>query len=225
MRNNFNLHKLNVCHIPLVIAGIVHMNSSLLYDSVTGEAMVIDPGGEADKICGYIGKKKLKLKYIVVTHGHFDHIMAVSELAAKTGAQVCMNRKEEFFIYDSQWNAVYVRNLPPVTPFRVDLYLKDGDRLMLGSQTIKVLEIPGHTPGHLAYYIDGHLFSGDTILKGTTGRMDLQGADIQMISRSIREKLFLFPDDTIVHCGHGEETTIGYERMNNDILHDSLEEN
>lgn len=222
MNNDSKKNELQAYHMPLLVAGVVHMNAGLIYDDLTGEAMLIDPGGEANKIIAVLNDKKLSLKYIAITHGHFDHIMAVSELKAQTGALVCMSAKDACFIKDSRLNAVYVRNLPPVPKFQVDRYLENGETINLGEKKVKVIETPGHTPGHLSYYIPGHLFSGDTILKGTTGRMDLKGADISVIERSICKKLLLFPPETIIHCGHGEATTVSYERKYNDIFKRSV---
>lgn len=210
------MNEIIVCHLPLTVGCVVHMNAFLLYDGSTREAMIIDPGGEPDRIYDELLEKQLKLKYIAITHGHFDHIMGVSRLANRTGAHICMSPGDEFFIHDSRLNAVYVRNLPPVDAFHVDFYLRDGDVLKLGENSVKVIETPGHTPGHLSYFIGNHLFSGDTILKGTTGRMDLLGADVPLITKVIEEKIFPLPDSTLIYCGHGEFSTVGYEKLHND---------
>lgn len=210
---------MNIVPIVLSAEGIVCVNSYLLYDEVSKEAMIIDPGAEADRIYRYLQEYSLTLKYIAITHGHFDHIMAVAELKALTGALVCMCKEDEVCIRDSQWNAICMHhNHPPVNVFEIDRYIDDAAEIRMGSEGIRVLTIPGHTKGHVAFYVEGHLFCGDTILKGTVGLMGLPGSDADVLKKSITGKIFSLPDETILHCGHGEDSTVGYEKRNNNFV-------
>ena len=196
----------------------VSVNTYLVFDESSGEAAVIDPGGQCLNVLALLQSQKLQLKYIVLTHGHFDHIMCTAELKRETHASVCMNANDESFIGDSELNAANLVKISPIEPFSVDVYLEDGDRVRLGRSYLTVLATPGHTPGSISLYTPGNLICGDTLMRGTTGRMDLPGADMPQICRSIREKIFTLPGDTVVYCGHYAPTTVAYEREHNDTV-------
>ena len=196
----------------------VGVNCYLVFDEASGEAAVIDPGGQAENVCDMLNDQGCALKYIILTHGHFDHIMCTAELSRRTGAPICMSMADEDFIGDSVLNAADFAKVNPVKPFAVDRYLNEGDRVFLGRSFLTVMETPGHTPGGISLYTPGYLLCGDTILKGTTGRMDLPGADPYLIRKTIQEKIYALPNDTIILCGHNETTTVGYEKKNNDTV-------
>lgn len=196
----------------------VSVNCYLVFDEASGEAAVIDPGGQAENVCSLLKDQGCSLKYIILTHGHFDHIMCTAELRRRTGAPICMSMADEAFIGDPVLNAADFAKVRPVEAFAVDRYLNEGDRVFLGRSFLAVLETPGHTPGGISLYTPGYLLCGDTILKGTTGRMDLPGADPVLIRKTIREKIYTLPNDTIILCGHNEATTVGYEKKNNDTV-------
>ena len=193
----------------------VSVNCYLVFDEATGEAAVIDPGGQAENVCSLLKAQSCSLKYIILTHGQFDHIMCTAELSRITGAPICMNIADEAFIRDSHLNAADFVKIRPIEPFSIDKYLNEGDRVFLGKSFLTVLETPGHTPGGISLYMPGYLICGDTILRGTTGRMDLPGADPGLIRQTIREKIFALPNDTIIFCGHNASTTVSYEKENN----------
>jgi glyoxylase-like metal-dependent hydrolase (beta-lactamase superfamily II) len=199
-------------------AGPVRVNGYLLYDPHSREAAIIDPGGEPEYILKELADQNLTLKYILLTHGHFDHISGTQWLREKTGAQICMNPLDERFITDSEWNASDFVKTSPVPVFKIEHNLKDGDELYLGEQKLHILETPGHTPGELSIYIPEHLFCGDTILKGEIGRWDLPGADVPTSIESVRNKIFSLPEETMIHCGHGEDSTVKYEKEHNRIV-------
>ena len=189
-------------------SAMVTVNCYIVFDPDTAQTLVIDPGGEPERLCRVLHEHGLTLKYIVLTHGHFDNIMCTAELKRCTGAVVCMNQKDEFFIRDSEYNAVNYSRVDPIEPFEVERYLYDGDIIDLGDKRVKVIATPGHTPGGISLYIPGSLFCGDAVLRGTTGRMDLAGADLQLLIDSISKKIFTLPEDTVIHCGHHECTTV-----------------
>lgn len=197
----------------------VSVNCYLVFDEASGEACVIDPGGQAENICRLLTEQCCFATSIVLTHGHFDHIMCVSNLHRTTGAPICMSAADEAFIRDPALNASDFAGAAPVRPFSIDRYLREGDRINLGRSFLTVLETPGHTPGGLSLYTPGYLICGDTILKGSTGRMDLPGADLDLIRKTIREKIFTLPNDTIILCGHHASTSVGYEKKNNASMH------
>ena len=206
---------LNVSRVTM-LSGPVRVNTYLVSDGVTGEAMVIDPGGEVLRIAAMLEDRRLHLRWIVVTHGHFDHMLGAAELRRRTGAPICMHPADESFIRNSDYNAANFAGVEPVEPFAIDVPLYEGKILTLGKSELKVLHTPGHTPGEVSLYCPGHLFCGDTILRGTTGRMDLYGADRELCKQSIEDKIFPLPADVILYCGHNEISSVAYERENND---------
>lgn len=207
------------CYLKLPIQGErVKVNGYLIWDSSSGEAMVIDPGGQADMIYHTLDRGRLRLKYIVLTHGHFDHIAAVRSLKHFCPAAVCMCPADREFICDSEKNAANFAGASPVESFDIDISLTDGKKLFLGEKYITVMETPGHTPGQISLFFAGHIFCGDTILRGSTGRMDLYGANYTLARKSIIERIFRFPGSTVLHCGHGEDSSVEYERKNSTIL-------
>lgn len=199
--------------LPLTVSGLVRVNSYLIWDEESREALVVDPGDEVYKIAELLSEKKLGLKYIVLTHGHFDHISGTAELKRLSSAAVCMSERERHYIADRRYNAVWLMSLPDVERFEIDIALYDAQQLNLGDELIRVIETPGHTEGHISLYYPGHLFCGDTILRGGTGRMDLPGADHELIERSVRERIYSLPDDTLLHCGHNEVSCVIYEKQ------------
>lgn len=175
-------------------------------------AMVVDPGGEANKIIDKLNELNLNLKYIVLTHCHSDHIGAVVELQKAKGGKVLASSEDGKAVNNP------IRNLAPfvgskLQKINVDRFLKEGDKIFLDDEEFEVIETPGHTKGGICIYCPTQkaLFSGDTIFKGTFGRTDLPGSSYADIKNSI-SKLMKLPDETNVFPGHGMPTTIGEEK-------------
>jgi hydroxyacylglutathione hydrolase len=179
------------------------------------EAVVIDPGAEADRLLRSLEEGDARCAAILITHGHWDHLGGVADLAEATGAPVYMAEDERVLLED-------VNSFTPpgveLRPYVPDVGLNGDETLDLGQLSFQVLRVAGHSPAHLAYYADGCLFSGDLVFAGSVGRTDLPGADWETLVDSIRMLVDRFPSDTVVYPGHGNQTTLGAEVARNPFL-------
>ena len=194
-------------------AGPIDANNYLLTDN--DEAVLIDCSEVKPEVLSALEGKKLK--FILLTHGHFDHVLGVNEMREKTGAKVLIN-KEDVVCMNESADIMRTFGVQGVETPKADDFLNDGDTLKFGNTEIKVIATPGHTQGCVCYLIDGKLFSGDTLFKESVGRCDLPGGNFQKLSDSVKNRLFTLDDNTIVYPGHGPETTIGYEKKYNEII-------
>jgi hydroxyacylglutathione hydrolase len=179
------------------------------------EAVVIDPGGDAARLRLELAGMGAKCVAILITHGHWDHLGAVADLAEGTGAPVYMAEDERLLLED-------VNNFVPegirLRGYTPDVLLKGNEALELAGMSFATLRVPGHSPAHLAYYTDGALFSGDVVFAGSVGRTDLPGADWDTLVESIRTLADRYPPETVVYPGHGPKTTLGVEVDRNPFL-------
>lgn len=194
-------------------AGPIDANNYLLADN--DEAVLIDCSEAKPEVLSALEGKKLK--FILLTHGHFDHVLGVNEMREKTGAKVLIN-KEDVVRMNESADIMRTFGVQGVETPKADDFLNDGDTLKFGNTEIKVIVTPGHTQGCVCYLIDGKLFSGDTLFKESVGRCDLPGGNFQKLSDSVKNRLFTLDDNTIVYPGHGPETTIGHEKKYNEII-------
>jgi len=183
------------------------------------DACVIDPGGSADKLMDTIKENNLNLKYILLTHGHYDHIGAVNELKDLTGAEILAHKDEDRLLREAELNLSTLGTGKPINIMCTRL-LEDGETIEVGTGKITLIHTPGHTAGGACFYDEngGMLFSGDTLFRGTTGRYDLPTSDGNALLTSIKEKLFTLSDDVKVFPGHESVTTIGHEKRTNRIV-------
>jgi hydroxyacylglutathione hydrolase len=178
------------------------------------EAVVVDPG-DAAPLQSELESLGARCAAILITHGHWDHLVGVADLADATGAPVHMAADERMLLEDAARWAPAFAQLRPYTP---DVLLDGDETLELGGITFETLRVPGHSPAHLAYYADGCLFSGDVLFAGSVGRTDLPGAKWETLVDSIRILADRFPPETTVYPGHGPETTLGAELERNPFL-------
>jgi len=180
------------------------------------ESIIVDPGGDADIIISNISSLELEVKYILLTHTHFDHIGALNDLKkAFPEAKLGVHELEKDALYDSSKNLSFGFGLNYKYTGTVEIEFKDGDEIDFGPFKIKVIHTPGHTVGGVCYYIDNVLFSGDTLFQSSVGRHDLPGGNSVTLISSIRNKLFTLPGSTKVYPGHMSSTSIGWEKQRN----------
>ncbi len=199
--------------IERLVTGELQSNCYIVWDENSLESVIIDPGAEAEKIVRRIEEKRLTVKYIVCTHGHFDHVGAVSELKKRTDAKVVISRDDiDIYMRAGEHAASWGFNIEQ--PDNPDLLVEEGAELLAGNMQFKVLTTPGHSPGGICLYVQGVLFTGDTIFAGSVGRSDLYGGDIEDLKKSF-VRLISLPPETEIMPGHGPSSTIEKERILN----------
>jgi hydroxyacylglutathione hydrolase len=203
--------------IKTLPVGPIMANCFILGCKETLEAAVIDPGDEDERILMTLDDLNLETKYIVNTHGHFDHVSANKRLKYATGARLLIHALdapmlEKLSTSAAAWGLSAENSPPP------DRTIDEGDTITFGKITLNVLHTPGHTPGGISLYTDGYVFVGDTLFSGSIGRTDFPGGDFETLRSSIQNKLFVLGDDVRVYTGHGPETTIGHEKQFNPFV-------
>lgn len=199
--------------------GPLQCNCSILYDLAAHDATVVDPGGDLVRILAFLATNNLRLRQIVVTHAHLDHIAGAKQLSESTGAPVLFHQADlpllALMEQQAQWIGVPAPRVAPP-----DESAEDGLALTVGNEAGRVMHTPGHTQGSISLYFPASdlLLAGDTLFRGGIGRTDLPGGDTHMILTSIRERLLPLPTSTVVIAGHGAETTIGREAQDNPCL-------
>ncbi len=221
----------------VIPVGILQCNCSILGDPETGDAIVVDPGDEVERILEIIRRHKLKVRAIVCTHTHIDHVGGLAALHRATGAPVLIHESDLGLYKNLDMQAQWL-GIPTPEMVSIRDFVKEGDTLRWGGYEARVLHTPGHSPGSIGLVVGAgsaspagkgpnapadivaptRLLAGDTLFHGSIGRTDLPGGSYPQIISSIREKLLVLPDDLIVYPGHGDVTTIGSEREKNPFL-------
>lgn len=189
----------------------------LVGDPITGDAVVIDPADNTKEILAEAQKNKLRINYIINTHGHVDHTGGNAEMQKLTGAKIIIHEDDAPMLASTP--AMILRMFGAKQSPSADILVKDGDIISVGNVALKVIHTPGHSPGGMCLYTHGYVFSGDTLFVEAVGRTDLPGGSWQVMYKSIQERLFSLPDDTKVMPGHNygrtPTSTIGHEKKNN----------
>ena len=189
-------------------------NIYILIDEETKKCAVIDPGGASEKVLNYIKKNSLDLEYILLTHGHGDHIGAVNYIKSKTNATIVDDEKE--LLNDNRKNLSYSMHCGP-QELDADIYVNDKDKLELGNLKLSFIHTPGHTKGSMCIRVNYDMFTGDTLFAGSIGRTDFYSGDYKQIEKSLK-KLSKFEDKVKIHPGHGPSSTLGIEKMSNPYM-------
>lgn len=190
-------------------------NNYLIIDEQSKEAALVDCSeGINDEIKSALSEFDAKLKYILLTHGHFDHVAGIRN---NPDVKVFMHENDMGWLNKvNQYLPMF--GMSEITIPRVDVFIKDGDVIKLGETEIKVIHTPGHTQGGVCYLADGKLFSGDTIFREAVGRCDLEGGNFDQIVESIENKIFTLPPETVIYPGHGRMTSVEWEKEHNRFL-------
>lgn len=197
-------------------------NCTLIWCERTRRAAIVDPGGEAERIQTLITKLALEPEFILLTHGHVDHVSASADLAARLGVRILGPHPDDAFLLQGLPAQCQMFGFPPVPAFEPDRWLDQGEVLTLGEGRLEVLHCPGHTPGHIVFFDPaGRLAQvGDVLFQGSIGRTDFPRGNHRQLLSSIRERLFPLGDDVRFIPGHGPMSTFGDERRHNPFVHD-----
>lgn len=201
--------------ITKLVVGQLQENCFILFDE-NKDAFVVDPGGSSENIIEAIEKNSLNIKYILLTHGHFDHVGAVAALVEKYKAPVYLSKKDRAFLESPKEVRASAFGMQ-IEAADVDVFVKDGDEIPFSGGTIKVIETPGHTLGSVCYLFENYLFAGDTLFNGSIGRTDFPESDHSLMVESLK-KLKKLDDEIYVLSGHGPESQMSYEKMTNPYL-------
>ena len=202
-----------------IVVGHLAVNCFILGCETTREAVIVDPGADAQRVLDAVKKLDLKVRYVINTHGHFDHVGGNSKVVAATGAPLLVHEADIPFLSRASDVAVMYGLQAENSPAPAE-FLKDGMIIPFGTCSIKVFHTPGHTPGGCCLYLEseGKVITGDTLFADSVGRTDFPGSSHEALITGIREKLLVLPEQTAVYPGHGPATTIGHERRHNEYL-------
>lgn len=198
-----------------LVVGQLQENCFILFDE-DKNAFVVDPGGSSENIIEAIEKNSLSIKYILLTHGHFDHVGAVAALVKKYKAPVYLSKEDRAFLESPKEVRASAFGMQ-IEAAEVDVFVKEGDEIPFSEGNIKVIETPGHTLGSVCYLFENYLFAGDTLFNGSIGRTDFPESDHSLMVESLK-KLKKLDDEIYVLSGHGPESQISYEKMANPYL-------
>ena len=205
--------------IKKYVVGMIGTNCYLVINEETKESVMVDPGAYPAKVKNAVKEQGLKLKAVLLTHAHFDHIMGLSDVMEDVKVPVYVEEADLPMMTDGESNlsSTYVRG---GYRFEEAVPVSDGQQLKIAGFQFRVIHTPGHTPGGCCYYMEqeGVLFSGDTLFQTSVGRSDFPGGSASALVRSVKEKLLVLPEETHVYPGHMEETTIGYEKLHNPFI-------
>lgn len=208
---------MNVRNMP---SGMLMVNTYLVIDENTNKGFIVDPGGFDKKLCSVVEQSGISLEYIILTHGHVDHIGGVEDYRKKfPQIKVVAAKAELEMLKNPDFNMSSMMGMSPVS-LVPDITVVEGDRISVGDIDIRFVMTPGHSPGGMCIIIDKEkvVFSGDTLFAQSIGRTDFPGSSFEKLINSIKEKLFILDDDTVVYPGHMNSTSIGFEKRHNPFV-------
>lgn len=213
------------CCVEKVLNGRLAEFCYLVHDSNSKDCICIDPGYDTERIFRFIDKEKFVVKEILLTHGHFDHTLSCYDLQKRFGSNIYVSKIDADILFNAEHNYANLINKTSFDEFEIKKYIEDKETLNLLGYDVKCISTPGHTKGGMSFYFEKEqlLFSGDTLFFETYGRIDLYGGSYSEIKDSIENKLFTLPNDVMVYPGHGETTSIGKEKLHNEIRRMSYE--
>ncbi len=200
--------------LEIVVVGPLAVNCLIIGCEQTKIGAIIDPGDETAVIVKAVEELGLDIKYILLTHGHVDHLAEVQRLKDKFDAEFLMHEADSFLVQRASTQASMYGLSNPGNP-EPSRYLTEGDTISVGELKIEVFHTPGHSPGSISYFVDDKLFVGDLIFSGSIGRTDLPGGNYEQLIQSVETKIFTKPDSTEIYPGHGPSTTVGGEKATN----------
>lgn len=203
--------------IKRIPAGIYAANCYIIYSEDSKEGIVVDPGGDVDEILASIEEDKLKIKCIILTHGHADHIGGIVSLRQALSVPIMIHEDDREMLIDGNKNLSTMMAMGTIE-VEPNVLLKDGDIIEFGEEKAEIIHTPGHTRGGICIKVGDNIITGDTLFAGSIGRTDLLGGDYETIIKSIKDKLLIYPDEVKVFPGHGAPSTIGKERVSNPFL-------
>jgi len=204
--------------VECIAVGALFTNCYLIYDPESFIGIIVDAGDEPERILAAVERKNVKIQGIYLTHGHFDHVLAVRDLKKELNCRFYLHKADEEILELAPLDAkTFIgKDVPP--PPKPDGRIEDGDVIKIGKYAAEVIHTPGHTPGSVCYVFEGCVFTGDTLFAGSIGRTDLHGGDPKLLISSIMDKIFRLPDEYIVYPGHGPSTMIGVEKRLNPFV-------
>lgn len=203
--------------IEILDLGEYFVNCYIVGDAGSKKGIIIDPPWDPERIIAHVDKFKLEIEKIVITHGHADHIGALDAIRSHYKAPVCIGEKDANMLTDPVANLSGFSEVSTISG-PAETLLHEGDIIEVGKYKFEVFETPGHSPGSISLYGNGVVFTGDALFLGSVGRTDLPGCSHELLMESIKTKLLVLPDDTIIYSGHGPDSTIVQEREYNPFL-------
>lgn len=202
------------------VTGMIENNNFLLIDEKSKEAVLVDCSEYLDEVQEKLDEYGAKLKYVLITHGHFDHILGINALLEKMPdvevlAPIADKKLIEGVV---DFVKMFVGNIGNVSVPKITKFIDETDEIFIGDEKIQVISTPGHTEGGVCYFVDNKLFSGDTIFLGSVGRTDLPGGSFEQLQKSVKKVLQRFDDNVEIFAGHGDSTSVGYEKKYNPVL-------
>lgn len=198
--------------------GLLESNCYLVADEETKEGIIVDPGEEGERILKAVTQEGIVPRYLINTHGHIDHIGANGYLKGRIeGLKIGIHEDDARMLINANENLSNFAGGGLTSP-PADFFLKEGDEITLGKIRLKVIHTPGHTPGGICLLGERKILTGDTLFAGSVGRTDLPGGSMELLMKSLREKLMVLPEETVIYPGHGELSTIGRERASNPFI-------